>query len=152
MNFFLKSAIFFLLFSGSISFAKITSRMPFRGEEKSSALSEKTLIEELTGKKSLVPSKVSHFKKGPLPLQHFMAGQQAAAQKNYILAIKHFNTVIQKYPQSGEVIKALVAKAQVYTAMGLKSQAQRNLKLAQLQKKPSRKGIAEMQDKNKIVK
>lgn len=92
------------------------------------AVNDKALLEELTGKKSAT---VQKSKKSPLSVRHYQAGKAAAAQKNYILAIKHFNTVIKNYPKSVEVKSALVAKAQIYKEMGLQDQANRNLKMAQ---------------------
>ncbi len=105
---------------------------PSRGFQKSSALSEMSLTEELTGKKVLTPSaKAAQLKKAPLPLQHYAAGKNAATKKNYILAIKHFNTILKKYPQSAQVKAALLAKANVYKEMGLQPQAMHNLRIAQ---------------------
>ena len=62
-------------------------------------------------------------------------GQKAVAQKNYILAIKHFNTILKKYPHSAAVKPTLVAKANLYQEMGLKPQSIHNLKMSQ-QKNP----------------
>ena len=128
-----------IILTGSVSFAKVQSTMnPPQNKIKSSALSDKNLMEELTGKKSApIAAPAPNLKNAPLSVQHFVAGQRAMDEKNYILAIKHFNTVIKKYPMSAQVKPALVAKAKVYQEMGLQPQAQRNLKLAQL-KTPAR--------------
>ena len=119
---------------------------------RSKILSDKNLMEELTGKKTSSIPAAKDLRKAPLPVQHYFAGQRAATEKNYILAIKHFNTVIQKYPQSAQAPNALIAKAQIYKEMGLQPQAERNLKLAQIQKKAFSKSLAQTQNKNKIIK
>ncbi len=137
---------------GASTFAKSLGQVPYSPNSKSSALSEKNLVEELTGKKASTELSASELRKAPLSVQHYVAGQRAAGQKNYILAIKHFNTVIQKYPRSQQVASSLLAKAQIYKEMGLQPQAERNLKLAQLQKNTNLKPLAKTQDKNKIIK
>lgn len=157
MKLFSNALIWSIILTGSVSFAKVNSvANPNANAVKSSALSEKNLMEELTGKKQPAvanTTQMQNLKKAPLSVQHFMAGQRAVEQKNYILAIKHFNTVIKKYPLSAQVKPALVAKAKVYQEMGLQQQAQRNLKLAQLKTtQPVKTGLAKTQEKNKIVK
>ncbi len=119
-----------IFFTGSNSFAKVSANLP-AANTKSSALNENALIEELTGKKNVQKSPTAkNLKNAPLPVQHFLAGRQAAEQKNYILAIKHFNTVLKKYPQSAQVRPTLLAKAKVYQEMGLVDQASHNLQAA----------------------
>ena len=157
MKIFSNALIGSIILTGSVSFAKVqvTRMMPIE-PTKSSALNDKKLMEELTGKKSApVAAPAPNLKNAPLSVQHFAAGQRAMEQKNYILAIKHFNTVIKKYPMSAQVKPALVAKAKVYQEMGLQPQAQRNLKLAQL--KPAAKPMAttainNTQEKSKLTK
>lgn len=147
-----------IILTGSVSFAKMqVIPMTIQEPTKSSALSDKKLVEELTGKKQTpaAAQSAAYLKNAPLPVKHYVAGQQAMEQKNYILAIKHFNTVIKKYPTSAQVKPALIAKAKVYQEMGLQPQAQRNLKLAQL--KPKAKPVAttainNTQEKSKITK
>ncbi len=141
-----------LIIANSTAFAKINlpANLPTIAP-KNSSLSENALIEELTGKKNVNTQTAADLKKAPLPVQHYYAGQHAMTQKNYILAIKHFNTVIQKYPQSNQVPLALSAKARVYKEMGLQPQAERNLKLAQLKKQSrSAAGVAALQSKGKL--
>ncbi len=112
--------------------AKINVATTKPNSRKPAALSEKSLVEELTGKKDFAATlSSSNLKKAPLPVQHYVAGKKAAEQKNYILAIKHFNTILKKYPQSAQVKPTLVAKAKIYQEMGLKSQAIHNLQMAQ---------------------
>ena len=131
---------------------KVAGQTPYGPNSKSNPLSEKNLMAELTGKKVLNIPAAGDIKKAPLAVQHFYAGQRAAAQKNYILAIKHYNTVIQKYPKAPEAARSLAAKAQVYQEMGLQPQAERNLKLAQIQKITNSKALAQTQNKNKTIK
>lgn len=120
------------------SYAKINAASTKPTYKKPAALNEKSLIEELTGKKDVAVTISSiNLKKAPLPLQHYVAGKKAAEQKNYILAIKHFNTVLKKYPQSAQVGPTLTAKAMVYQEMGLKSQASHNLSMAQKKNQPT---------------
>ena len=137
MKQFSNAVIASLILTGSVSFAKV-SQIPSTVQNKphSSALSDKSLMEELTGKKqtSQVAAQpaTTNLKTAPLSVQHYYAGQKALQEKNYILAIKHFNTVIKNFPTSAQVKPALLAKARAYQEMGLKAQAQRNVQLAQL--------------------
>ncbi|MBC7464509.1 MAG: hypothetical protein H7256_00830 [Bdellovibrio sp.] len=157
MKIFSNALIGSIILTGSVSFAKVqTTANTSQNNMKSSALSEKNLVEELTGKKTApVAAQPVNLKNAPLSVQHFAAGQRAMEQKNYILAIKHFNTVIKKYPMSAQVKPALVAKAKVYQEMGLQPQAQRNLKLAQLKtvaKPTATTAINSTQEKSKLTK
>ena len=128
----------------TLGHTKVGSTTPVNSM-KSSALSEKSLTEELTGKKSVTQiSPATNLKKAPLPVQHYFAGQRAAEQKNYIMAIKHYNTVLKKYPRSNQVKLALLAKAKVYKEMGLQTQAVHNLQMAQ-QKVPMKRAAATSQ-------
>lgn len=97
----------------------------------------KSLLEELTGKKSKVPYTEAQLKKMPLSTQHYYAGVRAAESKNYILAIKQYNTVIKRYPNSKDVKAALIAKSNLYKEMGLKEPASLNLRLAAQKSKPA---------------
>ena len=96
-----------------------------------SVTSDQKIMQELTGKNSQEVMSKSKLKAMPLSFQHLYAGKQAAAQKNYIKSIKHYNTVIKKYPRSSEVKQALIAKSQVYKEMGLAEPAQLNMRMAQ---------------------
>ncbi|MFZ3230310.1 MAG: hypothetical protein WA160_08905 [Pseudobdellovibrio sp.] len=154
--------IWSIVLTGSVSFAKVV--IPNQSAVKSSALNEKALIEELTGKKEAATAasvevqnkvKQANLRQAPLPVQHFYAGEKAAAAKNYILAIKHFNTVIKNYPLSTQVKPALLAKAKIYQEMGLKNQSEHNIKLAQLKTvKPVKinSALVKNQEKNKLTK
>lgn len=165
MNMLANAYIASIILTGSVSFAKIPAAPVSTQTTKSSALSDKSLMEELTGKKQVVTptaqaqAQMNNLKKAPLSVQHYYAGQKAVEQKNYILAIKHFNTVIKNYPLSAQVKPALVAKAKVYQEMGLQKQAQRNMQLAKLNtvlpaplRTANKNQMATVQQKNKITK
>ncbi len=132
--------LFLILFSASCANSQ---KRGFAGAQKSksnaiqihSPLSnEQTVIQELTGKvASTVPTQ-EQLKNKPLSTQHYFAGVRAAESKNYILAIKHFNTVLKKFPRSPEVKSAFTAKAKVYKEMGLSEPASLNMKMAQGQR------------------
>lgn len=108
------------------------SRSSGMGQIKSPLSSEKSLIQELTGKKvSTLPTQ-EELKNKPLSTQHYYAGLRAAESQNYIIAIKHFNTVLKKYPRSSEVKSAFTAKAKVYKEMGLNEPASLNMRMAQV--------------------
>lgn len=91
---------------------------------------ESKLLEELTGKKAtpkavaVVPAAVA------LSKRHLDAGVIAYKSRNYILALKHYNTVIVKFPKSAEVKSAFLAKAKLYRDMGLNEQSDLNLRKA----------------------
>lgn len=94
-------------------------------KSKDKNLENEKLIEELTGRtvsKSARPA--------TLPARHLSAGLDAFKSKNYILSLKHFNTVILKYSKSAEVKLAYLAKSKLYREMGLLAQAELNSKLA----------------------
>lgn len=115
-------------------------------------IQDQKIMQELTGQKSVqeLPAK---NQKLPLSTQHFLAGQRAAFNKNYIVAIKHFNTVIKKYPTSKDYQSALIAKSKVYQEMGLSEPAQLNLKMAKTQSvSKNKKTASQDQDQNKLKK
>ncbi len=92
---------------------------------------EQNILQELTGRTPAGSPSEAVLKNAPMPVRHYYAGQRAAEQKNYIMAIKHFNTVIKKYPNSAQVKPALLAKAKIYKEMGLIEPAQFNMQMAQ---------------------
>ena len=137
----LASAVAGVFFISSYSFAKVNTQV-LPTNSKASVITDKALIEELTGKKNNQQSKASKkLKNAPLPIQHYLAGKKAAQEKNYILAIKHFNTVLKKYPGSAQVTPALLAKAKVYQEMGLMPQAAHNTRMAQQKAQATNKNI-----------
>ena len=134
------SLLFIILFSASCAnsqkrgFAGAQKSKPSALQIQSPLSNDQTVIQELTGKAvSQVPPQ-EQLKNKPLSTQHYYAGVRAAESKNYILAIKHFNTVLKNYPRSNEVKLAFTSKAKVYKEMGLNEPAQLNLKMAQGQK------------------
>ena len=150
-----------LTFTGCVSAhkknVKSTSRLrppvaQQRIEDLPSVTSDQKIMQELTGRIDKPFFSKSELKKQPLSTQHFYAGQKYAEQKNYIMAIKHFNSVVKNYPRSPEVKKALLAKAQIYQQMGLTEPAQLNLRMAQNKGAAKKKKIARSQEVQKIVK
>ena len=113
---------------------------------------DQKIMQELTGQKSMQVLSVKD-QKLPLSTQHFLAGQRAALNKNYIAAIKHFNTVIKKYPTSKDYQAALIAKSKIYQEMGLSEPAQLNLKMAQAKSvSKNKKTASQEQEQNKLKK
>lgn len=86
---------------------------------------EEKLMEELSGRKKSKPTTMTTS----VSERHLYAGLEAFKYKNYILALKHYNTVILKHRKSKEVKSAYLAKAKLYTEMGLRDQAQLNLQM-----------------------
>lgn len=87
---------------------------------------DKKWLQDLTGKPVVqIPTREELLTK-PLSTQHYYAGLRELETKQYINAIKHFNTVLKKYPRSAEVKWAFAAKAKVYNEMGLAEPAQLN--------------------------
>lgn len=82
----------------------------------------KSAYEELTGKKPLT--------RKDAPKQILELARDAKWKKDYITAIKRYNTLIVKFPKAPEVRKAYLDKAQLYKEMGLKQQSQYNLEKA----------------------
>ena len=94
------------------------------------------LMEELSGhkKSAVVAIKPATATARPatstLSEKHLFAGLDAFKVKNYILALKHYNTVILKHAKSKEVRSAYLAKSKLYTEMGLQDQSIHNLQMA----------------------
>ncbi|MGZ3726138.1 MAG: hypothetical protein ACXWQQ_10060 [Pseudobdellovibrio sp.] len=115
----------FFLFPGRSVFAAVENK---KEEEK--------LLEELTGKKApapavtvAAPSAVKSEEKS-MSRRLLDAGYYAYTQKEFIEALKYYNTIIVKYPNTPEVRLAYLGKVKLYNEMGLEEQAQRNLKIA----------------------
>ena len=89
------------------------------------------LLEELTGKAATPVAVVAPAAVAPLSKRHLDAGIVAYKNRNYILALKHYNTVIVKYPKSAEVKPAFMAKANLYHDMGLAEQSELNVRKAE---------------------
>ena len=79
---FLISSMFVLFLNSSVGFAKVSPPNQRNQSLKNSALSDQSLTEELTGKKQIIQISSTDLKKAPLSVQHFIAGQKAAARKN----------------------------------------------------------------------
>ncbi|MBY0554182.1 hypothetical protein K2P97_06615 [bacterium] len=93
---------------------------------------DQKLIEELTGRThtpTVAMPKQSVKKMSPSE-KHLFAGLDAFANKNYILALKNYNTVISMFPKTKEVRFAYIAKAKLYHEMGLQEQATLNSRMA----------------------
>ena len=88
------------------------------------------LLEELTGKAVAPVAVAAPPAAVALSKRHLDAGIIAGKNKNYILALKHYNTVIVKYPKSAEVKPAYMAKANLYREMGLTEQSELNVRRA----------------------
>lgn len=106
-------------FVACISFAAIQSE-------------DQKLIEELTGRTHTpaVAIPKQSIKKMTLAEKHLFAGLDAFSKKDYILALKNYNTVISKFPKTKEVRFAYIAKAKLYNEMGLQEQAKLNSRIA----------------------
>lgn len=123
---------------------------------KSSLADERSIIQELTGKVETTESIPSdeQLKNKPLSVRHYYAGLRAVQNKNYVLAIKQFNTVVQKYPKSPEVKLSYLAKSKLYKEMGLSEPSSYNFNLAQSVKSPGKftKKLAKAKDIKKVTK
>lgn len=103
---------------------------------------EDKLLEELSGQQKLPVAQA--VKKGPVKApttiseKHLFAGLDAFREKNYIKALKHYNTIIIKHGKSKEVKSAYLAKSKLYAEMGLPEQSQQNLQMAILGNKTTK--------------
>ena len=90
------------------------------------------LMEELSGQKKSIPMAIKAAKPAASTIseKHLFAGLDAFKVKNYILALKHYNTVILKHSKSKEVKSAYLAKSKLYSEMGLQDQSAQNLQMA----------------------
>lgn len=123
---------------------------------KSALADERSIFQELTGKadpSGNLPSD-EQLKNKPLSVRHYYAGLRAVQSKNYILAIKQFNTVVQKYPNSPEVKLSFLAKSKLYKEMGLSEPSSYNFNLAQNIISPVKLGKknAKVKDNKKVTK
>jgi hypothetical protein len=105
----------------SISFVCCTSLASIQSEDQ-------ILIQELTGNSNKISEDLpqASAKKISLAEKHLFAGLDAFKNKNYILALKHYNIVIDKFGHSKDVRNAYIAKSKLYVEMGLREQAQYN--------------------------
>jgi hypothetical protein len=82
------------------------------------ALAQKTIYEELTGKKGLSAKQ--------MPARVLDMARDARWKRDYVTALKRYNTIIVKYPKSKEVRQAYLDKAALYKEMGLLQQSKYN--------------------------
>ena len=86
------------------------------------ALAQKSIYEELTGSKGMSSKQAS--------TRVLEMARDAKWKRDYVTALKRYNTIIVKYPKSKEVRQAYLDKAELYREMGLLSQAKYNLEKA----------------------
>jgi len=113
-------SLFFLTFQANAAVQKQTE--------------QQKLLEELTGKKVAPPVAAQKaapaVDKRPITRKLLDAGFHAFTKKDYIGALKYYNTIIVKYPKSNELQLAYLAKSKLYNEMGLIDQAKLNLQIA----------------------
>lgn len=86
------------------------------------ALAQKTIYEELTGKKGLSGKQT--------PVRILEMARDAKWKRDYVTALKRYNTIIVKYPKSKEARQAYLDKAALYKEMGLLEQSKYNMQKA----------------------
>jgi tetratricopeptide (TPR) repeat protein len=95
---------------------------------------QEKLYEELTGKKpaaaEVAQKKPAVSDQRPITRKLLDAGFYAFTKKDYISALKYYNTIIVKYPKSNELQLAYLGKSKMYNEMGLTEQAKLNLDIA----------------------
>jgi hypothetical protein len=91
---------------------------------------DENILQELTGE-----SRKKSLSVQTLPEKHLLAGDQAFKNKDYIKALKHYNTVIIKHNKlSKDKVQAYLSKAELYQQIGLTEQAKYNVSLAKKSK------------------
>lgn len=86
------------------------------------ALAQKSIYEELTGTKGVSGKQA--------PARVLEMARDAKWKRDYVTALKRYNTIIVKYPKSKEVRQAYLDKADLYREMGLLQQSKYNLEKA----------------------
>lgn len=86
------------------------------------ALGQKSIYEELTGKKGASSKQAS--------TRILEMARDARWKRDYVTALKRYNTIIVKYPKSKEVRQAYLDKAALYREMGLVQQSKYNMEKA----------------------
>lgn len=87
-----------------------------------SALAQKSIYEELTGKKGISGKQA--------PVRILEMARDAKWKRDYVTALKRYNTIIVKFPKSKEVRQAYLDKAALYKEMGLLEQSKYNIQKA----------------------
>lgn len=82
------------------------------------AIAQKSIYEELTGSKGMSSKQA--------PTRVLEMARDAKWKRDYVTALKRYNTIIVKYPKSKEVRQAYLDKAELYREMGLLQQAKYN--------------------------
>lgn len=104
--------------SASATAKKSVSKQPASNP----ALAQKTIYEELTGQKGL---SAKHA-----PARILEMARDAKWKRDYVTALKRYNTIIVKYPKSKEVRQAYLDKSALYREMGLLEQSKYNMQKA----------------------
>jgi len=86
------------------------------------ALGQKSIYEELTGKKGLSSKQA--------PTRILEMARDAKWKRDYVTALKRYNTIVVKYPKSKEARQAYLDKAALYREMGLLQQSKYNMEKA----------------------
>ncbi|AZZ36434.1 hypothetical protein CIK05_06400 [Bdellovibrio sp. qaytius] len=86
------------------------------------AIAQKSIYEELTGTKGMSAKQA--------PTRVLEMARDARWKRDYVSALKRYNTIIVKYPKSKEVRQAYLDKAELYREMGLTQQSKYNLEKA----------------------
>lgn len=86
------------------------------------ALAQKTIYEELTGQKGLSGKQA--------PARILEMARDVKWKRDYVTALKRYNTIIVKFPKSKEVRQAYLDKAALYKEMGLLEQSKYNMQKA----------------------
>lgn len=95
---------------------------PVKQPASNPALAQKSIYEELTGTKGLSSKQA--------PARVLEMARDAKWKRDYVTALKRYNTIIVKYPKSKEVRQAYLDKADLYREMGLLQQSKYNLEKA----------------------
>ncbi len=86
------------------------------------ALGQKSIYEELTGKKGGAVKEA--------PTRILALARDAKWKRDYVTALKRYNTIVVKYPKSKEARQAYLDKAALYREMGLLQQSKYNMEKA----------------------
>lgn len=84
------------------------------------SLSKDQVFKDLTGKNTTVAVTKS--------AQILKLARESKSQKNYVLAIKRYNTLLVKFPKAKEIPYVYLDKSQMYRELGLVEQSELNLK------------------------
>lgn len=91
--------------------------------------SDEKIREELTGVKRPTVQQIAMTTS--LASRYLSAGREAFEKKDFLEAIKHYNSALLSRATPVESRSIYLAKAELYSAMHLPEQAQRNIQLAE---------------------